>query len=85
MVEELQLGERVDKPETWLFQMPSVSVKALDVFNETSGHSPAVFVETEPGISNLNMFSSPEPDRPDQNQNHSAVTSLKLKTEHKEM
>lgn len=50
MVEELQLGERVDKPETWLFQMPSVSVKALDVFNETSGHSPAVIVETEPGI-----------------------------------
>lgn len=58
MVEELQLGERVDKPETWLFQMPSVSVKALDVFNETSGHSPAVIVETEPGIWGQNMMFS---------------------------
>lgn len=54
--------------------MPSVSVKALDVFNETSGHSPAVFVETEPGISNLNMFSSPEPNRPESESQRRHVT-----------
>lgn len=34
-----------------------VSVKPLDNFNETSGHFPAVFLETEPGILSQNMFS----------------------------
>lgn len=35
---------------------PSVSMKPLDIYNEMSGHFPAVSVETEPHILSLNTI-----------------------------